>query len=395
MNKMTIRDADLAGKRVLVRVDFNVPLDGSTVTDDTRVRAAVPTLKHILAQKPRSILLMSHLGRPKGGPDPKYSLAPVAPVLSALLGVNVAFAPDCVGPVAEEAAAKLPPGGVLLLENTRFYKGEEKNDAELAQQMAALGDIFVMDAFGSAHRAHSSTVGVTEYLPAVAGFLMEKEIDYLATALESPARPFIAILGGAKVSDKIAVIEALLGKVDALLIGGGMANTFFAAQGRALGSSLVEADAVETAKHLLAQGGGKLVLPTDGVIGDSVSAGAQTRTIAIADGVPDGWGIYDIGPATVAAFAEKLKGAKTVVWNGPMGVFEVQPFDAGTNAVARLLADETKKGAVTIIGGGDSAAAVENAGLADAVTHISTGGGASLEMLEGKTLPGVAALKDR
>lgn len=395
MNKMTIRDADLAGKRVLVRVDFNVPLDGSTVTDDTRVRAAVPTLKHILAQKPRSILLMSHLGRPKGGPDPKYSLAPVAPVLAALLGVNVAFAPDCVGPVAEEAAAKLPPGGVLLLENTRFYKGEEKNDAELAQQMAALGDIFVMDAFGSAHRAHSSTVGVTEYLPAVAGFLMEKEIDYLATALESPARPFIAILGGAKVSDKIAVIEALLGKVDALLIGGGMANTFFAAQGRALGSSLVEADAVETAKHLLAQGGGKLVLPTDGVIGDSVSAGAQTRTIAIADGVPDGWGIYDIGPATVAAFAEKLKGAKTVVWNGPMGVFEVQPFDAGTNAVARLLADETKKGAVTIIGGGDSAAAVENAGLADAVTHISTGGGASLEMLEGKTLPGVAALKDR
>lgn len=395
MNKMTIRDADLAGKRVLVRVDFNVPLDGSTVTDDTRVRAAVPTLKHILAQKPRSILLMSHLGRPKGGPDPKYSLAPVAPVLAALLGVNVAFAPDCVGPVAEEAAAKLPPGGVLLLENTRFYKGEEKNDAELAQQMAALGDIFVMDAFGSAHRAHSSTVGVTEYLPAVAGFLMEKEIDYLATALESPARPFIAILGGAKVSDKIAVIEALLGKVDALLIGGGMANTFFAAQGRALGSSLVEADAVETAKHLLAQGGGKLVLPTDGVIGDSVSTGAQTRTIAIADGVPDGWGIYDIGPATVAAFAEKLKGAKTVVWNGPMGVFEVQPFDAGTNAVARLLADETKKGAVTIIGGGDSAAAVENAGLADAVTHISTGGGASLEMLEGKTLPGVAALKDR
>lgn len=395
MNKMTIRDADLAGKRVLVRVDFNVPLDGSTVTDDTRVRAAVPTLKHILAQKPRSILLMSHLGRPKGGPDPKYSLAPVAPVLSALLGVDVAFAPDCVGPVAEEAAAKLPPGGVLLLENTRFYKGEEKNDAELAQQMAALGDIFVMDAFGSAHRAHSSTVGVTEYLPAVAGFLMEKEIDYLATALESPARPFIAILGGAKVSDKIAVIEALLGKVDALLIGGGMANTFFAAQGRALGSSLVEADAVETAKHLLAQGGGKLVLPTDGVIGDSVSAGAQTRTIAIADGVPDGWGIYDIGPATVSAFAEKLKGAKTVVWNGPMGVFEIQPFDAGTNAVARLLADETKKGAVTIIGGGDSAAAVENAGLADAVTHISTGGGASLEMLEGKTLPGVAALKDR
>jgi phosphoglycerate kinase len=376
-------------------VDFNVPLDGATVTDDTRVRAAVPTLKYILDQKPRSILLMSHLGRPKGGPDPKYSLAPVAPVLSALLGVDVAFASDCVGATAEEAAANLPQGGVLLLENTRFYKGEEKNDAELAQQMAALGDIFVMDAFGSAHRAHSSTVGVTEYLPAVAGFLMEKEIDYLATALESPARPFVAILGGAKVSDKIAVIEALLSKVDALLIGGGMANTFFAAQGYAMGGSLVEADAIDTAKHLLAQSDGKLVLPTDAVIGDSMTAEAQTRTITVANGVPDGWAIYDIGPATVAAFAEKLKGAKTVVWNGPMGVFEVAPFAAGTNAVAQLLADETRKGAVTIIGGGDSAAAIENAGLADAVTHISTGGGASLEMLEGKTLPGVAALKDR
>ncbi len=395
MNKMTIRDAELTGKRVLVRVDFNVPLDGSTVTDDTRIRAAVPTLKYILDQKPRSVLLMSHLGRPKGGPDPKYSLAPVAPVLADLLGVEVAFAADCVGPVAEEAAAKLPQGGVLLLENTRFHKEEEKNDPELARQMAALGDIFVMDAFGSAHRAHSSTVGVTEYLPAVAGFLMEKEIDYLATALENPGRPFVAILGGAKVSDKIAVIEALLGKVDTLLIGGGMANTFFAAQGRAMGNSLVEADSLETARQLLAQSGGKLVLPADSVIGDAMTAEAQIRVIPTSENVPDGWAVYDIGPATVAAFAEKLKGAKTVVWNGPMGVFEIPQFAKGTNAIAQILADETKNGAVTIIGGGDSAAAVEGSGLADAVTHISTGGGASLEMLEGKVLPGVAALKDR
>lgn len=395
MNKMTIRDAELTGKRVLVRVDFNVPLDGSTVTDDTRIRAAVPTLKYILDQKPRSVLLMSHLGRPKGGPDPKYSLEPVAPVLADLLGVEVAFAADCIGPIAEEAAAKLPQGGVLLLENTRFHKEEEKNDLELARQMAALGDIFVMDAFGSAHRAHSSTVGVTEYLPAVAGFLMEKEIDYLATALESPSRPFVAILGGAKVSDKIAVIQALLSKVDALLIGGGMANTFFAAQGRAMGNSLVEADSLETARELLAQSNGKLVLPVDSVIADAMTAEAQTRVIPTSENVPDGWAVYDIGPATVAAFAEKLKGARTVVWNGPMGVFEVPLFAKGTNAVAQLLADETKNGAVTIIGGGDSAAAVEGAGLADAVTHISTGGGASLEMLEGKTLPGVAALKDR
>lgn len=395
MNKMTIRDADLAGKRVLIRVDFNVPLDGSTVTDDTRVRAAVPTLQYILGKKPKSILLMSHLGRPKGGPDPKYSLAPVAPVLANLLGVEVAFAADCVGAAAEEAASKLPEGGVLLLENTRFHPTEEKNDLELAQQMAALGDIFVMDAFGSAHRAHSSTVGVTEYLPAVAGFLMEKEIDYLATALENPKRPFVAILGGAKVSDKIAVIEALLGKVDTLLIGGGMANTFFAAKGYAMGKSLVEADAIETAKGLLAKGGSKLVLPVDAVIGDAMTNEANTQVIDISAGIPDGWAMYDIGPATVRAFGEKLKGAKTVVWNGPMGVFEVSQFAKGTNEVARLLADETRSGAVTIIGGGDSAAAVENAGLADAVTHISTGGGASLEMLEGKTLPGVAALKDR
>jgi phosphoglycerate kinase len=395
MNKMTVRDIDLKDKRVLVRVDFNVPLEGSTITDDTRIRAAVPTLQYILGQKPKAVILMSHLGRPKGGPEPKFSLAPVVPALTALLGTSVQFADDCVGPVAEEAVTKLSYGGVLLLENTRFHKGEEKNDLELAQQMAKLGDIYVNDAFGSAHRAHSSTEGVARYLPAVSGLLMEKEIDYLATTLENPARPFIAILGGAKVSDKIAVIESLLGKVDHLLIGGGMANTFFKAQGLVIGKSLAEDDALDTARSLLQKSGNKLILPVDAIIGDAFNNDANTKTIAINDGVPDGWAIYDIGPKTVELFGKHLHGAKTVVWNGPMGVFEMSNFAKGTNAVAKLLADETKRGAVTIIGGGDSAAAVESAGLADQITHISTGGGASLEMLEGKALPGVIALKDK
>jgi phosphoglycerate kinase len=395
MNKMTIRDIDLRGRRVLVRVDFNVPLDGTTITDDTRIRAAVPTLKYILDQQPRSVALLSHLGRPKDGRDPKFSLRPVAPALAALLGQDVAFADDCVGEVAESAVAALPEGGVVLLENTRYHKGEEKNDEALSAQMAALGDVFVMDAFGSAHRAHSSTVGVTAHLPSVAGFLMEKEIDYLANAIENPARPFVAILGGAKVSDKIAVIEALLGKCDYLLIGGGMANTFFKAQGHSLGKSLVEDDAIDTARTLLEKSGGKLILPVDAVIGDKFADDSQTQTIAVSDGVPDEWAIYDIGAATVARFTEVLNNAATVVWNGPMGVFEKQPFAAGTRAIAQILAERTRAGAVTIIGGGDSVAAIEEAGLADQITHISTGGGASLEMLEGKVLPGVAALKDR
>jgi len=395
MNKMTVRDIDLKGKRVLVRVDFNVPLDGTTITDDTRIRAAVPTLKYILEQSPKAVILMSHLGRPKDGPDPKYSLAPVAPALAALLGKPVQFASDCVGPVAEAAVAGLSDGSILLLENTRYYKGEEKNDLDLAQKLAAHGDVYVNDAFGSAHRAHSSTEGVARYLPAVSGLLMEKELDYLATALESPARPFIAILGGAKVSDKIEVIESLLGKVDHLLIGGGMANTFFKAQGHALGRSLVEADAVETAKNLLAKGGSKLVLPVDAVIGDAFDNNANTRTITVTDGVPDGWSIYDIGPKTVELFKAHLSTAKTVVWNGPMGVFEMSNFAKGTNAVAQILAEQTGHGTITIIGGGDSAAAVEASGLASQITHISTGGGASLEMLEGKALPGVVALKDK
>lgn len=395
MNKKTIRDVDFAGKKVLVRVDFNVPLDGETVTDDTRIRAAIPTLHYILEQKPKALILMSHLGRPKGETNPKYSLKPVAPVLSEQLGVDVKFAEDCVGPTAETAVENLPEDGVLLLENTRFHKGEERNDLDLAQQMAALGEIFVNDAFGSAHRAHSSTVGITEYLPSVAGFLMEKEIDYLATALEEPQRPFIAILGGAKVSDKINVIEALFEKVDRLLIGGGMANTFLKAQGHAVGKSLVEEDAVDTAKTLLRRGGEKLVLPVDAVIGQSFDNDTETQIIAVAAGVPDSWAIYDIGPRSIAQFHDVLNGAKTVVWNGPMGVFEMSNFAKGTYSVAQMLVDETRKGAVTIIGGGDSAAAIEQAGLANQVTHLSTGGGASLEMLEGRDLPGVTALADK
>lgn len=395
MDKQTINNADLSGKRVLVRVDFNVPIENGEITDDTRIRAAIPTLKAILEKKPRSILLMSHLGRPKGGPDPKYSLAPVAPALANLLGVDVAFAADTVGDTASQAADALPEGGVLLLENTRFYPGEEKNDVNLAKQMADLGDIFVNDAFGSAHRAHSSTVGVTEYLPSVAGLLMEREINYLSTTLENPKRPFVAILGGAKVSDKIQVIETLLGKVDKLLIGGGMANTFFKAQGYELGNSLVENDALDTARTLLENSSGKLVLPVDAVIGDKFADDANTQTIDVEKGVPEGWGIYDIGPRTVELFKQTLQNAETVVWNGPMGVFEKEKFANGTRSVAQLLADRTKQGATTVIGGGDSVAAIEEAGLADQITHISTGGGASLEMLEGKELPGVVALKDK
>jgi phosphoglycerate kinase len=395
MNKKTIRDVDLAGKRVLVRVDFNVPIEDGAITNDKRIRESVPTIQYILEKKPKAIILISHLGRPKDEPDPKYSLKPVVPALANLLGADVHFAEDCVGSIAENALSSLPNGGVLLLENTRFHKGESKNDPAMAKQLAALGDIFVNDAFGSAHRAHASTVGLTDYLPAVAGFLMEKEIDYLATALEDPKRPFVAILGGAKVSDKIAVIEALLGRVDKLLIGGGMANTFFQAKGYALGRSLVEADAVSTAQDLLTKGGDKLVLPVDAVIGDKFEDGAATQTIDVAGGTPDGWAIYDIGPRTIELFKQHLNTAKTVVWNGPMGVFEIPAFAKGTNAVAQLLAEATRNGAITIIGGGDSASAVENSGFADQVTHISTGGGASLEMLEGQALPGVVALQDK
>ena len=391
VNKKTVRDIDLTGKRVLVRVDFNVPLDGDKVTDDTRVRAAIPTLKYILDQKPRYIALMSHLGRPKGEPKPEFSLRPVVPVLANLLGVDVAFAEDCVGEVAKKAAEALPQGGVLLLENTRFHAEETKNDEGFSRQLAELGDVYVNDAFGSAHRAHASTEGVTHYLPAVAGFLMEKELEYLANAIESPERPFVAILGGAKVSDKIGVIESLLAKCDKLLIGGGMANTFFKAQGYEMGDSLVEADAIDTAKDLLSKSGGKLMLPNEVVIADAFDNEANTRVIAPSDGVPAGWRVLDISAGAVEAFREVLKDARTIVWNGPMGVFEMPNFAKGTYQIAEILAESS---ATTIIGGGDSVAAVKKAGLDDRMSHISTGGGASLELLEGKVLPGVAALND-
>jgi phosphoglycerate kinase len=391
MNKKTIRDIDFKNKRVLVRVDFNVPLKDGKVTDDTRIRASLPTITY-LRDGGAAVILCSHLGRPKGGPDPKYSLAPAATRLATLLGVPVPLVPDCVGPVAEKAVAELKPGHVVLLENVRFHPEEEKNDPAFAKQMAALADLYVNDAFGSAHRAHASTEGVAKYLPAVAGFLMEKEIEYLGQAVNNPKHPYVALLGGAKISDKIGVIENLLSKADKVLIGGGMANTFFKAQGIAVGDSLVEDASLDTAKSLLAKAGDKLILPVDAVLGDKFEAGAQSKMINVKDGVPAGWRILDIGPQTVAAFSRALKGAALVVWNGPMGVFEFPAFAAGTNAVARLVAES---GATTVIGGGESVAAVEQAGLAGKMSHISTGGGASLEMLEGKLLPGLAALQDK
>ncbi len=395
MNKLSIRDIDLRGKRVLIRVDFNVPLDGARITDDTRIRAALPTLSAILSQEPQAVILLSHLGRPKGQRSEDLSLAPAAPALAAHLGRDVAFAGDCIGATAENAVAKLPAGGVILLENTRFHAGETANDPDFAAQLARLGDVFVNDAFGTAHRAHASNVGVAAHLGAVAGTLLEKEIDYLATALESPRRPFIAIIGGAKVSGKIDVIEALLGKVDRLLVGGGMANTFFAAQGREMADSLVEGEALGLARDLLDKADDKLLLPIDQRIADDFRNDAAQRVLDVDDDVPAGWQSLDIGPATIDAFAAELAGAGTIVWNGPMGVFEMPAFALGTIGVARTLADATRAGATSIIGGGDSAAAVTNAGLADAMSHISTGGGASLELLEGKTLPGIAALSER
>ncbi len=391
MNKQTIRDIDVRNKRVLVRVDFNVPIKDGKVTDDTRIRAALPTLQALIDGGGK-LILMSHLGRPKGGPDPKFSLKPAAERLGELLGKPVKMAPDCVGEAVEKMAAELQPGDVLVLENTRFYPGEEKNDLTLAQQMARLGDVYVNDAFGSAHRAHSSTEGVARFLPAVAGLLMEKELEFLGKALEAPERPFIAILGGAKISDKIGVIKNLLGKVDALLIGGGMANTFLKAQGYDMGDSLVEDSSLDEARSLLQQGEGKLFLPVDLVVADAFAADARHQVVPI-DQVPAGWRALDIGPATIAHFSNRLAGARTVVWNGPMGVFEFPEFAKGTTAIAEVLAGLS--GATTIIGGGDSVAAVQQAGLADKITHISTCGCASLEFLEGRVLPGVAALRDR
>lgn len=389
-NKKTVRDVDFSGKRVLVRVDFNVPIKDGKVTDDTRIRAALPTIEYLLKQG-ASVILFSHLGRPKNGPDPKYSMKPTADYLSGLVSAPVKFVEEAAGPKAKAAAESLKPGEILVLENTRFYPGEEKNDPALAKQFADLADMYVMDAFGSAHRAHSSTEGVARLLPAVAGLLMEKEIQYLGQAIMDPARPFVAILGGAKISDKIGVIRNLLSKSDSILIGGAMANTFFKAQGYPLGDSLVENEVLDLARELLASGGNKIRLPVDVVIATGIEEGAETRVMPVG-AVPDGWKILDIGPKSVANFAKVIKESKTVVWNGPMGMFEVERFAQGTFGVARALADSD---ATTIVGGGDSAAAIQQSGLADKITHISTGGGASLEMLEGIPLPGVAALQDK
>lgn len=389
-NKKLVTDVNVKGKRVLVRVDFNVPIKDGKVSDDTRIVAALPTIKYLLEQG-AAVILCSHLGRPKEGPDPEFSMRPTADHLGKLLSKPVAFCEECVGPVAEAAAKKLQAGQILVLENTRFYKGETKNDPEMSRQLAALADIYVNDAFGSAHRAHASTVGVAHLLPGVAGFLMEKEIRYLGQAIANPKRPFIAILGGAKISDKIGVIRHLLSLADSILIGGGMANTFFKAEGYALGDSLVEDEALETAREILKEGKTRLRLPVDVVIADRFENEANSKTMAMGS-IPDGWRILDIGPDTITAFSKVLLGAGTVVWNGPMGVFEFPHFAAGTVGIAQAVANSK---AVSIVGGGDSVAAINQTGLQDKITHISTGGGASLEMLEGLVLPGVAALQDK
>jgi phosphoglycerate kinase len=397
VNKRTIAQLDAAGvdgRRALVRVDFNVPIKDGRVGDDTRIRAALPTIRGLQRLGAR-VVLTSHLGRPKGGGyEEKYSLKPVAKALEGLLGSPVVFIPDAAAPDALQLTKQLPRGGVALVENTRFLAGEEKNDPAVAKVFAALGDFYVNDAFGSAHRAHASTEAVARLLkPAVAGLLMEKELAYLGAALAAPKRPFVAVLGGAKISGKIDVVEHLLPKVDHILIGGAMACTFFKAKGGAVGNSLVEDDRLDMARDLLARAGTKLVLPEGGVVAPSLERPGECLEVPW-NAVPDGWAIYDIDVASRSAFAKIIKGAKTVVWNGPMGVFETKPFDAGTLAVARALADATAAGATTVVGGGDSAAAIAEAGLEDKVTHVSTGGGASLEFLEGKKLPGVEALDD-
>ena len=394
MAKVSIRDLDLRGKRLLLRVDFNVPLMGGRVADDTRIRGSLPTIR-LAMEKGARVLLLSHLGRPKGKRVPEMSLAPVAARLGELLGCPVPLAPDCVGEAVQAQVASLKEGGILLLENCRFHAGDEANDEGFSRALAALADCYVNDAFGAAHRAHASTVGVTRFLkPAAAGLLMERELEYLGMALANPAHPFVAVLGGAKVSDKIAMLQNLLPKVDAVLVGGGMAYTFLKAQGFSVGRSLLEADRLDTAREVLQAAAGRgltFLLPIDHVIAERADAGAVTKVVDTPD-LPEGWMGLDIGPKTREAFAKILARAKTVVWNGPLGVFEQPPFREGTLAVARAIA---ASGATSIVGGGDSAAAVAVAGVADKVTHISTGGGASLEFLEGRELPGVVALTDR
>eukprot|EP00271_Cylindrocystis_brebissonii_P010135 TRINITY_DN26230_c0_g1_i1.p1 TRINITY_DN26230_c0_g1~~TRINITY_DN26230_c0_g1_i1.p1 ORF type:complete len:492 (-),score=126.29 TRINITY_DN26230_c0_g1_i1:543-2018(-) len=391
-----LTEADLKGKRVLVRADLNVPLDDSfNITDDTRIRAAIPTIKYLL-EKGAKVLLSSHLGRPKGVTE-KYRLTPLVARIEELLGAKIVKADDCIGPDVEAKVAAAANGTVILLENVRFYPEEEKNDKEFAKKLAANADLYVNDAFGTAHRAHASTAGVTEFLkPSVAGFLLQKELDYLDGAVSKPVRPFAAIVGGSKVSSKIGVIESLLEKVDYLILGGGMIFTFYKAQGISTGSSLVEEDKLELATSLIKiakEKGVKLLLPTDVVVADKFAPDAESKTVS-ADAIPDGWMGLDIGADSIKTFNEALEQCKTVIWNGPMGVFEFDKFAVGTESVAKKLADLSAKGVVTIIGGGDSVAAVEKVGVAEQMSHISTGGGASLELLEGKVLPGVAALDE-
>jgi len=390
MNKKTVKDVDLKDKRVLMRVDFNVPMKDGNVTDDKRIRASLPTIKYILEQG-AALILMSHLGRPKSASDSEFSLRPAAEVLSSLLEIPVKMAPDSVGSEVETMVKELKPGEVLMLENTRFHPEEEKNDLEFAKQMSVLGEVYVNDAFGSAHRAHASTEGVARFLPAVSGFLMEQELEYLGRAVAKPEHPYIAILGGAKISDKIDVVESLLSKADKLIIGGGMANTFLAAQGLNMQDSLVEESALDTAKSILEKAGDKLILPVDAVIADKFAEDANTQVVDV-DKIPAGWRMMDVGPKTLELYKRALDGAKLIVWNGPVGVFEMPKFAEGTFALAKMLAES---GATTVIGGGDSASAVKKAGVSKQMTHVSTGGGASLEFLEGKELPGVAALMDK
>lgn len=390
-----LRDEQLRGKRALVRADVNVPLDANgEITDDTRIRASIPTLSYLLEHGARPVVL-SHLGRPKGKPNPKYSLQPVADRLEELMKVKVVFIETTDTDEAMKASHELGPGEILVLENTRFLGGEETNDLRLSRALAELGDFFVNDAFGAAHRAHASTVGVTEFLrPAVAGFLMEKELEYLGKALSDPKRPFVAILGGAKISGKIDVIEQLVPRVDALLIGGAMACTFFRAMDLETGKSLVEEDRVDMARSLVERSGTRVILPHDAVVARSLEDGASGRVVP-RDGIPADEAMYDIGPRTAESYGRAIASAKTVIWNGPMGVFETPPFDKGTMAIAQAMAAATERGATTIVGGGDSAAAVAHAGLESKMSHVSTGGGASLEFLEGKKLPGVEALDER